>query len=43
MHEGCARARDESTVARETVAGFGVVVTVTEDGARLLRANGRVG
>ena len=30
-------------IARETVAGFGLVVTVTEDGAKLLRANGRPG
>jgi hypothetical protein len=29
-------------VARETIAGFGLVVTVTEDGERLLRAHGRV-
>ena len=29
-------------VARETVAGTGLVVTVTEDGAKLLRANGRI-
>ena len=29
-------------VARETVVGTGLVVTVTEDGAKLLRANGRI-
>ncbi len=29
-------------VARETVAGFGLIVTVTEHGERLLRENGRV-
>ena len=36
-------AADRGYVARETVAGFGLVVTVTEDGAKLLRANGRPG
>jgi hypothetical protein len=36
-------AADQSFVARETVAGLGLIVTVTEDGERLLRAHGRVG
>jgi hypothetical protein len=35
-------AADHGYVARERIAGFGLVVTVTEDGARLLRAHGRV-
>ena len=35
-------AADRGLVARETVAGFGLVVKVTEDGAKLLRAHGRV-
>ena len=35
-------AADLELVARETIAGFGMVVTVTEDGERLLRAHGRV-
>jgi len=34
-------AADRGYVARERVAGFGLLVTVTEDGERLLRANGR--
>ena len=29
-------------VARETIAGFGRAVTVTDEGAQLLRAHGRV-
>ena len=29
-------------VAREAIAGFGMVVTVTEDGEKLLRTHGRV-
>ena len=33
---------DRGYVARETVAGFGMIVTVTEDGERLLRTHGRV-
>ena len=33
---------DRGYVAREAVAGFGVIVTVTEDGEKLLRENGRV-
>ncbi len=33
---------DRGYVARETVAGFGLIVTVTEDGEKLLRDNGRV-
>ena len=33
---------DRGYVAREAVAGFGVIVTVTEDGERLLREHGRV-
>ena len=28
-------------VAREAVAGFGMIVTVTEDGEKLLRTHGR--
>jgi len=35
-------AADKGYVARETVAGTGLVVTVTEDGAKLLRVNGRI-
>jgi hypothetical protein len=34
-------ATDQGYVARETIAGFGLVVTVTKDGERLLRAHGR--
>jgi hypothetical protein len=34
-------AADRGYVTRETIAGLGIVVTVTEDGERLLRANGR--
>jgi hypothetical protein len=34
-------AADQGLVARETIAGFGMVVMVTEDGERLLRARGR--
>ena len=33
---------DRGYVARETVAGLGVIVTVTEDGEKLLREHGRV-
>jgi hypothetical protein len=35
-------AADRGLVAREMIAGFGLVVTVTEDGEKLLRAHGRV-
>ena len=35
-------AADCGYVARETIAGFGLVVTVTEDGEKLLRAHNRV-
>ena len=35
-------AADHGYVARETIAGFGLVVTVTEHGERLLRAHGRM-
>ncbi len=35
-------AADYGFVARETIAGLGLVVTVTEDGKRLLRSHGRV-
>jgi hypothetical protein len=35
-------AADRGYVTRETVAGFGIVVSVTEDGERLLRASGRM-
>ena len=34
-------AADRGLVARETVDGVGLVIAVTEDGERLLRANGR--
>jgi hypothetical protein len=34
-------AADRGYVARETVAGLGLVVTVTENGEKLLRVNGR--
>jgi hypothetical protein len=34
-------AADQGLVARETIAGFGMVVTVTDDGEKLLRAHGR--
>jgi len=34
-------AADQGLVARETIAGFGMVVMVTEDGERLLRAHRR--
>ena len=33
---------DRGYVARETVADFGLTVTVTKDGEKLLRENGRV-
>jgi hypothetical protein len=36
-------AADSGYVTRATVAGVGIIVTVTEDGERLLRAHGRVG
>jgi hypothetical protein len=35
-------ATDQGYVARETIAGFGLVVTVTKDGERLLRVHGRL-
>jgi len=35
-------AADCGYVARETIAGFGLIVTVTEAGENLLRAHGRV-
>ena len=35
-------AADRGLVARETVAGFGLVLKVTEDGQRVLRAHGRM-
>lgn len=35
-------AADRGYVARETIAGFGMVVTVTKAGEALLRAHGRV-
>ena len=34
---------DNGYVARESVAGFGVIITVTEDGEKLLHNNGRIG
>jgi hypothetical protein len=33
---------DHGYVARETIAGVGLIVTVTEDGERLLRENSRM-
>ena len=36
-------AADHGYVARETIVGFGMVVTVTEAGEKFLRANGRIG
>ena len=35
-------AADKGYVARETIAGFGIAVTVTADGETFLRANGRI-
>jgi hypothetical protein len=35
-------AADRGYVTRETVAGFGLTVTVTADGKKLLRRHGRV-
>jgi hypothetical protein len=35
-------AADHGYVARESIVGFGLVVTVNEDGKRLLRAHGRI-
>jgi len=32
---------DRGYVARETIAGFGMIITVTEDGEELLRAHSR--
>jgi hypothetical protein len=32
---------DRGYVERETIAGFGLLVTVTEDGEKLLREHGR--
>ena len=34
-------AADQGLVMRETITGFGMVVTVTKHGAKLLRAHGR--
>jgi hypothetical protein len=34
---------DGGYVARESVAGFGVIIAVTEDGEKLLHNNGRAG
>jgi hypothetical protein len=34
-------AADQGFVARETIAGTGIVVVVTEDGEKLLRTHGR--
>ena len=33
---------DSGYVAREAIAGFGMIVVVTEDGEKLLRAHGRM-
>ena len=35
-------AADRGYVARETIAGFGMIVTVTKEGEALLRAHGRM-
>jgi hypothetical protein len=35
-------AAEAGYVARETIAGHGLMVAVTEDGERLLRDNGRI-
>jgi hypothetical protein len=35
-------AADSGYVAREVIAGFGMIVVVTEDGEKLLRAHGRM-
>ena len=35
-------AADGGYVERETIAGFGMIVAVTEDGEKLLRAHGRM-
>ena len=35
-------AADGSYVARENIAGLGLVVKITADGEKLLRANGRI-
>jgi len=35
-------AADQGYIARETIAGSGLIVTVTEHGENLLRANGRI-
>ena len=35
-------AADGGYVARETIAGFGLIVAVTEEGEKLLRAYGRI-
>jgi hypothetical protein len=35
-------AADHRYVAREAITGFGMIVTVTEDGEKLLRAHGRI-
>jgi hypothetical protein len=34
---------DRGFVERETIAGFGMIVMVTQDGEKLLRTHGRVG
>ena len=36
-------AEDAGYVTRQSLAGTGLVIAVTADGARLLRANGRLG
>jgi hypothetical protein len=35
-------AADRGLIARQTVAGFGLVISVTDEGEKLLRAHGRV-
>ncbi|MGA7803020.1 hypothetical protein [Bradyrhizobium sp.] len=35
-------AADRGYVAREAIAGFGLIVTATEAGEKLLRAHGRI-
>jgi hypothetical protein len=35
-------AADKGYVARETIAGSGLIVTLTEDGENFMRVNGRI-
>jgi hypothetical protein len=36
-------AADRGYVARESIAGVGLIVTVTDEGEQILRDNGRIG